>query len=151
MIGTLTNFFRNILVFISPATNECSNIMNQKISCKIKWIYHDYYTTGKHQRYLKTEWNCFNGPIPIFMELKGSGREVQKPPRNKKAWTRFPKKSNATICLRISKERFVSNELTFFDFWNIKTPKFRSVIHLYGDNISYRSKQSNFKRRMTKW
>lgn len=152
MIGTLTRFFQNILVSSSPATNECSNIMKPKISCKIKWLYHDfYYYKGNIQRYLKTDWNCFNGLTPISIKLKGVGREVKKPPRNKKAWTRFPKKSNATICLKISKEKFVSNEMTYFDFWNIKTPKFRSGIHLFGDKITYRSKQPNFKRRMTKW
>lgn len=150
MIGTLIRFFRNILANISPETKGCSNIMKPKISCKIKWIYHDHYN-GKLQRYLKTEWSCFNGPIPIYIELKGVGREVKKPPRNKKNWTRFPTKSNATICLKISKDHHVSNELTFFDFWNVKTPKFRSVIHSFGDKITYRSKQPNFKKRLDKW
>lgn len=118
-----------------------------KIVCKIKW----FKTELSSRKYLKADFACFGpGICERILEL-GAGREVYAPRRNRGMWTTYPSKSNATMCLRITKMEFPKNTSYNFYFWNIKPPKPLGRIICVDNRISITKKYTALKRRLDKW
>jgi hypothetical protein len=113
----------------------------------LKIYYAHLWSGGRHVR---TDISCSGSNI-VQATFEISGRIHLKQPRNKSRWNRFPRKSTATICLRISKTKIVTDEIHYFDLWNVKKPKFVGNICLFNNKIRYNTKHTKLKARLERW